>query len=99
MDGHGQPTSKQAAETQKKKRKRAPPAGGESGGRNTVRPWGGRPVPFYRKAYPVSRRCNVTMASGTRCFELDHMDALPEQMFGQLLGTTVPARPKQRFGA
>jgi hypothetical protein len=31
--------------------KGAAPAGGESGGRVRVRPWGGRPAPFFEKAY------------------------------------------------
>ncbi len=61
-----------------------PLAGGESEGDHTVRPWGGRPVPFYSKAYPARRRA-CRRWSDQPVKELQHIWVHSEQTFRRIL--------------
>ncbi len=61
-----------------------PLAGGESEGDHTVRPWGGRPVPFYSKAYPAMRRA-CRRWSDQPVKELQHIWVHSEQTFRRIL--------------
>jgi hypothetical protein len=88
------PRSKQSSPTvnkgcegchwQPNRNKWSPSPGGESEGDHTVRPWGGRPVPFYSKAYPARRRA-CRRWSDQPVKELQHIWVHSEQTFRRIL--------------
>jgi hypothetical protein len=77
-------TGREAARRVRGRKIVIPLAGGESEGDHTVRPWGGRPVPFYSKAYPARRRA-CRRWSDQPVKELQHIWVHSEQTFRRIL--------------